>query len=198
MRSGRVAIELVIGTPAPESFKLAISNADCFVFSTEIAYTFRYVDTNGRTEGSPWSIRQTAVYQKINLKTGCSIWILIQPNDAVLERFKALCLQSVDGAGHPMAPHLTFLSSARVHWKAYIGQLRLSLQKLVSGRTLTKDYSYTTRRYLNNNYSRMRRPASPESAKHSQGTTKSLSPMVSNFKRFVISWVDQCSCSEEF
>ncbi|KAK0514063.1 hypothetical protein JMJ35_003785 [Cladonia borealis] len=115
---------------APKSFKATDLSAHCFGFYTEIAYTFRYVINNGRTEGSPWSVRQTAVYQKTNLKTGCSIWILIQPNEAVLEHFKALCLQSVDGTEHSMAPHLAFLSSARVYWKAYIGQLRLSLQEL--------------------------------------------------------------------
>ncbi len=146
MRSGRVAIELVIGTlmvlgrcwdmvlkQASKTFKGTFLNADCFGFNTEIAYTYRYVINNGRTEGSPWSVRQTAVYQKTNLKTGCSVWILIQPNEAVFEHFKALCLQSVDGAQQSMAPHLAFLSSARLYWKAYIGQLRLSLQELVSG-----------------------------------------------------------------
>ena len=153
---------------------------------------------NGRTEGSPWSVRQTAVYQKTNLETGCSIWILIQPNEAVLEHFKALCLQSVDGVEHSMAPHLAFLSSGRVYWKAYIGQLRLSLQELVSDRKTIKYCSCTYGLCFSNNHLRMRRPASPESARHSQETTKSLSPMASNFKRSAISLIDQCSCSEEF
>ncbi len=108
------------------------THTDCLGPIKEMTYTFRYVINNGRAEGSQWSIRQTAIYQKMDVRTGCSTWILIQPNDAVLRQFKNVCLQSSDVAFHLMAPHLVFLGSAQVHWKAYIGQLRLALQLLVS------------------------------------------------------------------
>ena len=144
MRSGRAVIESVPGTPIAlisywntvwlwKSTNLMIksTHADCLGPIKEMAYTFRYVINNGRAEGSQWSIRQTAVYQNMDVRTGCSTWILIQPDDAVLHQFKNVCLQSSDVAFHLMAPHLVFLGSAQVHWKAYIGQLRLALQSLV-------------------------------------------------------------------
>lgn len=69
------------------------------------------------------------------MENGCSAWILIQPNELALDRFKAMCLLSPETSGHPMAPHLAFLSAAQMGWKTYIGQLRLSLQDLVSRRS---------------------------------------------------------------
>ena len=99
--------------------------------NTEITYTYRYVIDNGRAEGPRWSVRQTAVYQRVNMETGCSTWILIQPNDIAMERFKTICLRSQDNIEQPMVPHLAFLSAAQMGWKPYIRQLRLSLQGLV-------------------------------------------------------------------
>lgn len=100
------------------------------------------------------------------------------------------------GSPHGAASHLSKLCSRLLeglYWSTAavspgIGQWPNDNQRLIL-------YAETI---LNNNYFRMRRPASPESAKHSQETTKSPSPMASNFKRSAISWVDQCSCSEEF
>ncbi|KAL8673354.1 MAG: hypothetical protein Q9168_002233 [Polycauliona sp. 1 TL-2023] len=98
--------------------------------NTEIAYTYRYVINNGRTEGPRWSVRQTAVYQKMDAETGCSTWIVIQPDAFALSRFKGMCLSSSVDWEQPMAPHLAFLSATRMDWKAYMGHLRRSLQDL--------------------------------------------------------------------
>lgn len=72
----------------------------------------------------------------MSMETGCSTWILIQPNDSALNRFKAMCFLQPDGLEQPMAPHLAFFNAAQVDWKGYIGQLRLSLQILVRSRPI--------------------------------------------------------------
>lgn len=144
-RFGRDVIGPVIGTPTalkrcrdtvispqrPQDFESHWVISDKPGYIAEIAYTYRYVINNGRKEGPRWSVRQTAVYQKLNAETGCSTWILIQPNDFALNRFKAMILVSLDESGQPMAPHLAFLSAAQMDWKMYISHLRLSLQELV-------------------------------------------------------------------
>jgi len=160
--------------------------------NTEIAYTYRYVINNGRIEGPRWSVRQTAVYQKMNMETGCSTWILIQPNDFALNQFKAMSLLSPDDSEQPMAPHLAFLSAAQMDWKMYIGQLRLSLQKLVGCRSIAFMRKVHYSRHIN---FRTRRRASQESAKSIQVTMKCPSWMDSNFRRSVTNCPDQRLCS---
>ncbi|KAF2648099.1 hypothetical protein K491DRAFT_261195 [Lophiostoma macrostomum CBS 122681] len=43
----------------------------------ELCYLFRYMTENGRATGSPWSLRQSAVYQSFELNDEKEIWILI-------------------------------------------------------------------------------------------------------------------------
>ena len=119
----------------------------------ELAYTYRYVINNGRTEGPQWSIRQTTVYQKMSVETGCSTWILIQPDSSALQHFKAMCLLSRNYLEHPMAPHLAFLNAAQRDWKDYVGQLRLLLQELVRSQQISFvchriDTTYRTKRHV--------------------------------------------------
>lgn len=160
--------------------------------TTEIAYTYRYVINNGRTEGPRWSVRQTTVYQKMNMETGCSTWIFIQPNDIALNQFKAMCLLSSEDSEQPMAPHLAFLNAARMDWKSYIGHLRSLLQGLVRYRFIAiprrMQYSYRKR-------FRTKRRASRESEKITKETMKSPSLMDSSSRRFVANYFDQRLCS---
>lgn len=155
-RFGRDVIGLVIGTPTalkrcqdtvistqrPQDFELHCVIFDKPGYIAEIAYTYRYVINNGRKEGLRWSVRQTAVYQKMNVETRCSTWILIQPNDFALNRFKAMILLSQDESGQSMTSHLAFLSAAQMDWKMYISHLRLSLQDLVRYRQLLSCRKY--------------------------------------------------------
>ena len=105
---------------------------DKIVSFAEIAYLYRYVTNNGRSQGPQWSIRQSAVYQKMNMSTRCSAWILIQPSDSALKRFKDLLLDLPELSSQPMTPHLALLNATEMDWKGYTSQLRLSIQSLVS------------------------------------------------------------------
>ncbi|KAH8164462.1 hypothetical protein CIB48_g3776 [Xylaria polymorpha] len=102
------------------------------ILGYEIAYAYRYMAKNGRKDGSGWSVRQTAVYQKTELTTQCSVWILVQPSESVLKRFKSICQDfSLDGYTRQHAlPHLVFKNSALEEWKSFTNYLRSSLQVL--------------------------------------------------------------------
>ena len=143
--SGKVTIDVATGIlvlPAGDRCLIMVRTSNCALthFTTgyciltltrlEIAYSYRYMIRNGRTDGPVWSVRQTAVYQQMNMKTGRSIWILIQPNESALKRFKSICL-ATDFVRKPVTPHLVFLNSAVEGWKDFVGNIRASLQTLV-------------------------------------------------------------------
>lgn len=85
---------------------------------------------NGRKSGSPWSLRQTGVYQKVDFRTGSSTWIMLQPSALAAKRF-----ENVDEAFPPlqdvMYPHTMLLSAASKYWKEYVAYLHQSLRLLV-------------------------------------------------------------------
>jgi len=97
----------------------------------ELCYNFRYVAANGRSTGFPWSIRQTTVYQRLDMSTGCSNWILIQPERTVKKRFQEVSRSCSGVLSKQMDPHLVFLFAALSDWKPFIGYLRTILQGLV-------------------------------------------------------------------
>jgi Mg2+ and Co2+ transporter CorA len=98
------------------------------LIACELSYTYSYVTTNGRSEGPTWSLRQTAVYHKMNVQTGCSIWILIQPSQPSWMRFKKLV--PLTGTSGAMDAHLIFLNEATVGWKGFLGHLRPAFAEL--------------------------------------------------------------------
>ncbi|KAI1754172.1 hypothetical protein F4782DRAFT_45487 [Xylaria castorea] len=118
------------------------------ILAYEIAYTYRYMARNGRKKGSEWSVRQTAVYQKLNMETKCSVWILVQPSEPVLKRFKAICLDlSGNDTRRHALPHLVFHNSAMEGWEGFLSYIRPFLQQLDEkacfarvGRTCVGDY----------------------------------------------------------
>ncbi|RYP23249.1 hypothetical protein DL765_001158 [Monosporascus sp. GIB2] len=46
----------------------------------EISYLFRFFEKNDWGEGEPWSLRQTAVYHRLDLESADGAWILIKPH----------------------------------------------------------------------------------------------------------------------
>lgn len=77
-----------------------------------MCYNIRYVELNGRNNGDPWSLRQIGVYEKINLETQSSYWILLQPSSAALQnledhlRSRKHSLKSVETS---MSTHIVLL-----------------------------------------------------------------------------------------
>ncbi|KAI5848788.1 hypothetical protein BZA05DRAFT_402713 [Tricharina praecox] len=93
----------------------------------EIAYTVKFGVNNGRKEEtSPYlySIRQTSVYQKFCYDERKSVWILVQPSDAVQRRLYAAAPKEVVLAGgNPLKMHLLFFSAASEGWRDYYNHL---------------------------------------------------------------------------
>ncbi|KAK3368037.1 hypothetical protein B0H63DRAFT_89153 [Podospora didyma] len=90
---------------------------------------------NGRTTGSAWSLRQTAVYQQVDLHKQTNTWILIQPEPETFKQFLAAAARRggvAEGLACPkcMEPNLLLLSAGRTKWKEYTAHLRHLLRPL--------------------------------------------------------------------
>ena len=97
----------------------------------EFCYAIRYVARNGRSSGSPWSLRQTAAYQRFDSQSGKSVWILLQPSAEGRRRFEEV-QQSNTSTTHPMLLHVVLLFTTVAGWKDYIAYLRQCLDTFVS------------------------------------------------------------------
>lgn len=89
---------------------------------------------NGRSQGDPWSLRQTGVYQQFCFKRRCSVWILLQPSDDMRARlWKGLSSsqQEINGE-HPLLLHLPIFCTAARNWHDYVKHLQARLVELVS------------------------------------------------------------------
>jgi hypothetical protein len=101
--------------------------------ATEVCYLFRYMALNGRTTGSPWSLRQCAVYQRIDASRQRAIWILIQPEPGLLIDFFATIAQGKEfNLLSCLEPHLILLNAGTRKWKQFTAHLRQTLYLLVS------------------------------------------------------------------
>ena len=96
----------------------------------EFCYAVRYVARNERSSGSPWSLRQTAVYHQYNASTNNSTWIFLQPS-TIMQRRYTDTQQSVSLSCHPAALHVVLLFAIAADWKDYISYLRQEIDILV-------------------------------------------------------------------
>jgi hypothetical protein len=89
------------------------------------------VEKNGRNWGSPWSLRQTAVYQRFDIKSKKSAWILMQPSTHIRDWLENN-LSGIDKLDESfMLLHLLFLSSMEENWTDYLDDLILQVNALV-------------------------------------------------------------------
>lgn len=100
------------------------------LISTEFCYNTRYPAENGRKPGSPWSLRQTGIYQQVNLQSKESVWILLQSSAKVLRRVEGILASPSDEA-HPMRAHVILLFTMAADWHKYISYLQKQLETLV-------------------------------------------------------------------
>jgi hypothetical protein len=126
------------------------SNASCFGNITshhivikqrtevpsEFCYILHYMELNGRRKGHPWSLRQTAVYQRLDLSEERSIWILLQHSPYIhrcltsyLENEDRSSVACKDAALHL---HFVFLFAGTRNWHAYIQHVESLLRRYVS------------------------------------------------------------------
>jgi hypothetical protein len=94
-----------------------------------------FFENNGKTEGDPWSPRQTAVYHRYNASGNQSSWILIKPSPHLEESLQAElesvpCL-ALSGKSRAARLHVMFTYFALRNWPDYIAAQRTKVEKLV-------------------------------------------------------------------
>lgn len=105
--------------------------------SAELCYNFTYLAKNGRGRGDPWSLRQSGIYQQVDLKSNKSFWILLHPSASIKDQLHhfngAFPIDRQNFGGHLLKGHTAFLSEATQGWDEYIENTRTQLDAIVSG-----------------------------------------------------------------
>ena len=104
--------------------------------TTELCYIVRYAAKNGRKSGTPWSIRQTAVYQQFDSRSNRTCWIFVQPSASFRAQVKCYLGRKTSFGkdpehSSPMGVHLMLFNSTELEWRAYINYLEQQLTQLV-------------------------------------------------------------------
>jgi len=101
----------------------------------EFCHKTKYISRNGRAEGDTWSIRQTGIYEKRNMNTGQSVWILLQPSERVHRRLReGFVARSRSGTSNQMVTtlHAALLIAAHREWAEYLVDINGEVQHLVN------------------------------------------------------------------
>lgn len=104
---------------------------------SELCYIVQYVEKNGRDRGDPWSLRQTGVYEQVDIETGKSVWIILQPSSSARQCLEQ-GLQTLDqdtygrNTSDPMLLHSIFLLATADNWVEYIKHLHSQADEMVS------------------------------------------------------------------
>lgn len=96
-------------------------------------YTFRYAEYKG-LPNEPWVIRQTGVYQKYNLRTKTSLYILLNavPDSAAYQRvLKSFSNHQVQLRLSPLWLHAVIHASYFMSWRGYIAEYEKRLLPIV-------------------------------------------------------------------
>ena len=154
----------------------------------EITYNLYHVEQHGRSNlKDPWSIRQTAVYQKFSFNDERSTWTMVQlakPIRNIIEKVIAGAKpRSSTTRGHwllPILVHTMILTMSQRKWKTYIHYLAERLASLVSQRSPYPRAipAHTCHfNYLLTSKSSMKSHASQKSITDQLRTTPSTSPI---------------------
>ncbi|MCJ1453190.1 hypothetical protein MMC28_003536 [Mycoblastus sanguinarius] len=101
----------------------------------ELCYNLQFFELNGRSVNTPWSLRQTGVYQKVNFQTKTTVWILLQPSKRAEKRLKdafgsRTSQTPLTEMNSPMKLHQPFLHVAVSGWNEYVAYLRKDVNAL--------------------------------------------------------------------
>lgn len=109
----------------------------------EFCYILRYFERHGRTElKQPWSLRQTFLYHKYELKTRKTVWMVLQP----MQRFKTEMEAHESRVLHPMAMHSVSLNLGLSNWRWYLDDTRRAILQF------TEKASYSSLGFHENDY----------------------------------------------
>ena len=92
------------------------------------------MERNERKRGSPWSLRQTGVYQRYDTLTERSVWILLQPSDYMHRRLSEPLNKNDFMTGIPLSPfylHGIFLYASERNWTDWIEDVQHRIESLV-------------------------------------------------------------------
>jgi hypothetical protein len=106
----------------------------------DICYQLRYVESNHRSRGNPWSLRQTGVFHRFDLSGNPSqnLWIFLHPKHGSKgqRRFEAAVakeLESGETDNNPIRLHLSLMTSYLDGWRWYLHDLGRSYLETVGG-----------------------------------------------------------------
>jgi hypothetical protein len=119
-----------------KSFLNMFNYDSCANMTLECAYAFHYAVRTDRENSSPWSIRQTAIYQRYDGVQDKTIFILVTPSKEGLESLE-YCLQNAKNHStflNPFEMHRYLISAACQSWGWYIYE---ELRKNINLQVLT-------------------------------------------------------------
>ncbi|KAK2865047.1 hypothetical protein FQN49_003963 [Arthroderma sp. PD_2] len=100
----------------------------------ELCYTIRFYEKNGRPSGNPWSLRQTGIYQQLDMSTGKSTWIFLQPSRTIQNQARKITHTNLlDQRFHhidPLSLHKLFISTGLNTFGDYLEVLQEQLREL--------------------------------------------------------------------
>ncbi|TGJ81222.1 hypothetical protein E0Z10_g7549 [Xylaria hypoxylon] len=103
------------------------------VGNVETCYMLHFFENNGRTEGDPWSPRQTAVYHHYHASGNRSSWILIKPSAHLEEPLQAelegVSRLTLSGKSRAARLHVMFTNFALRNWPDYIAAQRTKVEE---------------------------------------------------------------------
>ncbi|KAF2672997.1 hypothetical protein BT63DRAFT_421197 [Microthyrium microscopicum] len=115
----------------------------------QMCYNLRSVEFKKTAHGSPWSIRQAAVYHSFDVKFGRAVWIIIKANSLLRKRiqetasgnrgFKFTNLDTVESAFQAsMMQHQVIHEWCTEGWRRYLEHLEEITQEATSDATVAE------------------------------------------------------------
>ncbi|PVI08330.1 hypothetical protein DM02DRAFT_722620 [Periconia macrospinosa] len=101
--------------------------------TVEFMYNIRYPAKHGRNIQDPWSIRNTAVYQKYNCEQRSCIWVMLQPSEVdyqLISRWNEHSQDSYYQGKISSTIRLSLLWNAAHNWRPYMNYLESELSTL--------------------------------------------------------------------
>ena len=104
-------------------------------YKEEFCYNVKYIAQNFRPHRNPWSFRQIGIYERHDLNTDQSIWIILQPSERVCRRLtESVQSQQPSARGTEaasMVRHAAILIASSRDWGQYLECLKNEMEKLV-------------------------------------------------------------------